>query len=174
MIGQIHRFYLSMIDPTPVHRCEPVTKIDANQSQKSLRTPLRRNGVHQPWLGDYSWAGDNSWAGSLVLRIQSWIFLKLHDEPEWIFTQFEVYNILQNTEIRIFTVTSKMLPGNLVNQKRSIISQRNKNSKHRFDKFRLVDTKLNKFTACGDQLVSNFFSNFRSFAEINDLTEVLW
>ena len=38
-----------MIDPTPVHRCEPVTKIDANQSQKSLRTPLRRNGVHQPW-----------------------------------------------------------------------------------------------------------------------------
>ena len=49
VIGQIHHFYLSMIDPTPVHRCEPVTKIDANQSQKSLRTPLRRNGVHQPW-----------------------------------------------------------------------------------------------------------------------------
>ena len=48
--GQIHHFYLSMIDPTPVHRCEPVTKIDANQSQKSLRTPLRRNGVHQPWF----------------------------------------------------------------------------------------------------------------------------
>ena len=35
----------------PFHRCEPVAKIDANQSYRSLRTPLRRNGVHQPWHG---------------------------------------------------------------------------------------------------------------------------
>ena len=55
VIGQIHHFYLSMIDPTPVHRCEPVTKIDANQSQKSLRTPLRRNGVHQPWWYSFNY-----------------------------------------------------------------------------------------------------------------------
>ena len=38
-----------------------------------------------------------------------------------IFTQFEVYYILQNTKIKIFTVTYKLLPGvkifgNLVNQ----------------------------------------------------------
>ena len=79
VIGQIHHFYLSMIDPTPVHRCEPVTKIDANQSQKSLRTPLRRNGVHQPCivtsalLANFPWgsAGDLivSQAESLVTRV---------------------------------------------------------------------------------------------------------
>ena len=61
MTGQIHHFYLLMIDPTPVHRCEPVTKIDANQSQKSLRTPLRRNGVHQPC----SYSGEKSGCGLL-------------------------------------------------------------------------------------------------------------
>ena len=29
------------------HRCEPVANIDANQSHRSLRIPLRRNEVHQ-------------------------------------------------------------------------------------------------------------------------------
>ena len=30
-----------------IHRCELVAKINANQSHRSLRTPSRRNGVHQ-------------------------------------------------------------------------------------------------------------------------------
>ena len=64
-ISRIHRFY-------PVHLldwsiCPYVAdfrrmlapEVDANQSHKSLRTPLRRNEVHQPWVGrHWTWAID--------------------------------------------------------------------------------------------------------------------
>ena len=48
VVGQIHHFFVGDWSHF-FHRCEPVAKIDANQSYRTLRTPLRRNGVHQPW-----------------------------------------------------------------------------------------------------------------------------
>ena len=54
-ISRIHRFYpvhlldYSICSCVAYFRRELAPEVDANQSHKSLRTPLRRNEVHQPW-----------------------------------------------------------------------------------------------------------------------------
>ena len=103
----------------------------------------------------------DSSADSLVLKIQNGIFpkLTLHSEPQQIFTQFKVYYIPQNTEIKYLwwhlncSLAWKPLEISWTKQV-DYDSMENK-----FEKFQLMSTNcfcyvLNKFTAHGDQLAS--------------------
>ena len=90
-ISKINRFYPAHLLNWSNCSCvveflrEPASEVDANQSHRSLRTPLRRNGVHQPCSESPS-AGANGATHDDVIKWKNfpryWRFVRgIHRSP---------------------------------------------------------------------------------------------